>query len=328
MRRLTLAALILTALAGGYALVLSSGWLNISLAEVEARYTTPQSRFAVIDGVRLHYMDEGSGPTVVLLHASFMSLRFWDQLAAALSKQHRVVRLDFPMAGLTGPDPRQLYSMERNAQLLDGLLAQLKVDTFSLLGTSSGGIVAFRYAAARPERVTRLILVNSAGMPRTAATDPNRAQGSVLSRWIEQRYKSRAYWQANLAMQFGSGVVPPADVVRMVYDMNRRVGLAEAGKILMKNFRTGDPEATLGQVKAPTMVLWGMGNITVSHLEADVFEHWLTGAPSIKKKYPKVGHYFYLEIPAEFNADVADFLDGKLDASLRVSARLPQNTAR
>ena len=107
----------------------------------------------------------------------------------------------------------------------------------------------------------------------------------------------------------------------MVYDMNRRKGLAEEGSVFMRNYRTGDPEATLGRVRAPTMVLWGMGNITVSHLEADVFEHWLTGAPSLKKKYPRVGHYFYLEIPGEFNADVESFLSGKLDDALRRSVR-------
>jgi pimeloyl-ACP methyl ester carboxylesterase len=316
-------AAVVVVLAGGYALILQSGWLNLSLAQLEARYKTPQSKFAEIDGVRLHYMDEGQGPVVVLLHASFMSLRFWDLLAADLLRGHRVIRLDFPTAGLTGPDPRKLYSMERNGQLLEQLLTRLNVERFALVGTSSGGIVAFRYAAAHPERVTRLILVNSAGMPRSAATDPNRPQGTAISRWIEQRYKSRAYWQGNLERQFGSGVKPPDAIVQMVYDFNRREGLADEGRILLKNFRTGDPEATLGQVKAPTLVLWGMGNITVSHLEADVFEHWLTAAPSMKKKYPAVGHYCYLEIPQQFNADISEFLDGKLDASLRRSARLP-----
>jgi pimeloyl-ACP methyl ester carboxylesterase len=183
--------------------------------------------------------------------------------------------------------------------------------------------VAFRYAAEHPEQVTRLILVNSAGMPRTAATDPNRARGFALNRWIQQYHRSRSYWQEVLELQFSSGVAPPPELVRMVYDMNRRTGLRRTGTLFMKNFRTGDPAATLARVTAPTFVLWGMGNVTVAHLEADVFIHWLTAAPSLLKKYPDVGHYLYLEIPERFNADVMDFLDGQQDPNLRVTRHEP-----
>ena len=55
-------------------------------AEVEARWATPPSRFVVIDGVRLHYRDEGSGPPVVLLHANYASLFMWEPWAAALKE--------------------------------------------------------------------------------------------------------------------------------------------------------------------------------------------------------------------------------------------------
>ncbi len=313
---------------GAYLLALVNGAFDMSLKELESKYKTPQSKFIDIDGVRVHYIDEGTGPTVVLLHASFMNLRLWDGLAAELSKRFRVVRLDLLNAGLTGPDPGDNYSMERNAELITGLTAALKLDRFALLGTSSGGTVAFRYAAEHPERVTRLILVNSAGMPRTPATDPNRARGFALNRWIEKYHKSRSYWQDTLEVQFSSGVAPPPGLVEMVYDMNRRAGLRQTGALFMKNFRTGDPEGTLAGIRVPTLVLWGMGNITVSHLEADVFEHWLTAAPTLKKKYPEVGHYLYVESPVEFNADVMDFLDGQRDPALRQLQHVPAEPRR
>ncbi|MFM8517782.1 MAG: alpha/beta fold hydrolase [Nevskiaceae bacterium] len=53
-------------------------------AEVEARWAAPPSRFIVIDGVRLHYREEGSGPPVVLLHANYASLFMWEPWASAL----------------------------------------------------------------------------------------------------------------------------------------------------------------------------------------------------------------------------------------------------
>ena len=180
----------------------------------------------------------------------------------------------------------------------------------------------FRYAADKPERVTRMILINSAGMPRTAVTNPNRARGTTINQWITARHRSMSYWRANLASNIPS-MTPPDWLVEMCYDTGRRAGLREEGALFTKNFKTGDPESTLGRVKAPTMILWGMENPTVMHLEANVMSLWLTSAPSLVKKYPKVGHYLYLEIPQEVEADIMAFLAGEKDSELRQTQRVP-----
>ncbi len=77
---------------------------------LEAKYASPASRFIHIDGVRIHYRDEGSGPAILLLHANFSNLLGWDPWAEALKDHYRVVRFDFPAFGLTGPDPGGDYS--------------------------------------------------------------------------------------------------------------------------------------------------------------------------------------------------------------------------
>jgi pimeloyl-ACP methyl ester carboxylesterase len=324
-RGASLALIVAGLAAGAWLLAVANGAFEISLDELETRYRKSNSQFIEIDGVRMHYVDEGQGPAVILVHASFMSLHTWDALAASLANRYRVVRFDMLTNGLTGFDPQQRYSIERNVELLDRLTTQLGIDRYALVGTSSGGTVAFLHASARPERVTRLVLINSAGMPRSAATNPNRGRGSALSQWMQRHYKSRAWWQDSLEQQFTGGTPPPDDLVQRVYDMNRRRGLVEASAIFMRDFRTGDPETTLGRVRAPTFIGWSIGNLTVSHLEADVFEHWLTQAPSIKRKYAKLGHYAYLESADEINSDIGAFLDGTLDGQLRVTRRVTPN---
>jgi pimeloyl-ACP methyl ester carboxylesterase len=318
------AVVLVAAGVGLYAAALEFGAFDMPLKELEAKYARPTSKFMEIDGVRVHYMDEGprDGAAIVLLHASYMNLQVFDSLAKALSARHRVVRFDFPTAGLTGPDPKQRYSIELNMQILDTLTTNLGIGTFAVLGTSSGGPVAFRYAAEKPERVTRMILINSAGMPRTAVTNPNRPRGTSIDQWIAARYRSVGYWQTNLVTNIPT-MTPPPWLVEMCYDMNRRAGLREEGALFMRNFKTGDPQAVLSRVKAPTMILWGMENPTVMHLEADVMSLWLTGAPSLVKKYPKVGHYLYLEIPNEVETDVLAFLAGEKDGELRITQRVP-----
>lgn len=319
-RILRLLAICLFALVGP--LATAKAPYEISLDELEARYADAASRFATIDGVRVHYKDEGSGPVVVIVHASFLNLNSWDAVSAELARTHRVIRLDLLTAGLTRTDPQGKYSIERNTEMLEGLLRQLGVTRYSLIATSSGGIVAFRHAAAHPQAVERLVLINSAGMPRSTVTDPNRARGSALMRWIRARYKSRNYWEDNLKAQFTGGSLPDPAFVTRTYDMNRREDLREAGAIFLRNYRTGDPQTELAKVQAPTLIMWGMGNITVVHLEADVFQHWLTQAPSLIIKYPKLGHYLYVEEPQRVARDLEDFLQGRRDAELRITRRV------
>lgn len=317
-RRLALAAVGLVALGAGLGLwALDRGWMDLPLDELVARYRLPASRFVDVDGVQVHYVDAGSGPPVILLHASYQQLRSWDGLSALLESGFRVIRLDLSGAGLTGYDPRNRYGIERNMELVLGLMDHLGIPSAALVGTSSGGIVAFRLAADHPDRVSRLVLINSAGLPRTAATNPLRPPPRGLPGWIEARWRSRSFWAGSLRENFVPPHAPSDDLVTMTYDMNRRQGWRDIAAVYLAGFRTGDPQEVLGRVRAPTLVLWGLENRTLMHLEADVFAHWLASTTAIVRKYPGVGHYAYMEDPAPLARDIAAFLSGALDAPPR-----------
>lgn len=328
-----LAAIAAVVLLAGY-LVLNSSLLEIPLQELETKYQLPESRWIDIDGIKVHYVDQApagrtDAPVVVLSHASFMSLRSWDQLAAALlAKGYRVIRMDYMNAGLSGSDSKGINDMERNVTILTDLPGRLGVSHFDLVGTSSGGQIAFIFAGRHPERVGRFVLINSGGMPRTAQSNPNRARGSVISQFINSRYRSLAKWEEDLGGNMPSLRPVPKDLVQLVYDMNRREGLRPLAAQYLKNFRTGDTAAYLAAVKAPTMILQGMSNPTLVHTEAEVQSYWMTGAPTLIRKYPKLGHYPYLESPDEVASDVIAFLGGAYDGSLRqtVRAQVPVQT--
>ncbi|UCG73546.1 MAG: alpha/beta hydrolase [Chromatiales bacterium] len=324
MKWLLFALLILAMVVALAIWILDSGRLDLSLAELENRYVTPDSRFADVDGVRVHYVDQGEGPAALLLHASFMNLRTWDSMARSLKDNFRVIRPDLLIAGLTGPEPSGDYSFDRNLELVDGLMNQLGIERFAIVATSSGGIVGFNYAARQPDRVSRLVLINSAGLPRTRATDPNRGrrQGGI-GRWIADRYQTPDKVRSLLALNFVPPNQPPDWLVAMNYDMWRRAGRRREAALQMQGFRTGDPQAVLAAIAAPTLILWGLDNATVMHLEADVFQHWLVNAPTLLKKYPGVGHYLYLETPAVVEADIKSFLSGELDGQLLEIRKVP-----
>jgi len=312
-----------------WGIIFASGALaqvpSIPLDTLREAYQLPTSKFVDLDGVSIHYLDEGEGEgdTVVLLHASYHSLRTWDPMVARLKDKFRVVRFDFANAGLTGPDPKQLNSIERNIDLLERLLEKLDLQKFSLVGTSSGGVVAFRYAAENVDKVNRLVLINSAGLPRTTRSNPLGDPGSAKRQQIEEVNKSRSYWQGLLDNNFRGDHVPPEWIVNMAYDMGRREGLGEELQRYTRAYRTGDPKTLLAQIEAPTLIVWGMDNPTVVHLEAEVFQHWLTNAPSLVHKVPDTGHYPYVEEPEVFDRLFTDFFTGRLDADLRQTVMTP-----
>lgn len=128
---------------------------DIPAAELEARYAGPTSRFITIDGVRMHYRDEGSGPVLVLLHANFSNLIDWDPWVEALKDRYRIVRFDMSSHGLTGPDPTGDYTQQRTLALTEQFIDALGLERITIGGTSMGGTVAIHYTAAHPERVDR-----------------------------------------------------------------------------------------------------------------------------------------------------------------------------
>ena len=295
----------------------------ISLEDLRAKYEDSRSQYVTLDGVEIHYRDEGSGPTVLLLHASWLNLQAWDDLAADLSRDHRVVRFDFPNGGLSGPETKdppggKFNLIERNLEILSLFVEALNLDEFNLISTSSGGSVGFRYAGNEPDRITRKVLINSAGMPRTRQTDPNRDRSDV-AQWQRMAVRPPEFWAYSMDRNFPSLDEAPDDLVELAYDMNR---CSDRTPVSSYFFETGDPQQLLAKIKAPTLILWGKANPTVMHLEADVMQHWMTGAPTLIAKYEGLGHYPYIEAPDTVSQDVRSFLAGEMDAELRKTQRV------
>ena len=297
---------------------------ELTLGEIREKYSHKNSKFIDIDGVNLHYVDAGEGPAIVFLHASYLNLDSWNGLVKGLGEKYRTIRFDLPGAGLSGLETKALPDggfdmVERQYELVSLLVDELGVGRLILVGTSSGGTVAYRYAARHPDRVTRLILINSAGLPRTPQTNPLRSN-PAFKKWADLDVRPREYWEKSLNRNFTSASSPPDWLIDRAYDFQRRVNLKK-NRAATYLFQTGDVQTILSQIKAPTMIMWGKENPTVVHLEADVIEHWMTGAPTILRKYSGLGHYPYIEDINAILPDVKGFLSGELDSELRQTIR-------
>ena len=109
---------------------------------------------------KIHYKIYGKGSAIVLLHGFLESSTMWKDLIPQLSKQHAVLILDFPGHGKS-EIVSDVHSMELMAEVVDELLQFIKITTAIFIGHSMGGYVALAFAELFPEKVEKLILLNS-----------------------------------------------------------------------------------------------------------------------------------------------------------------------
>jgi pimeloyl-ACP methyl ester carboxylesterase len=115
----------------------------------------------VVDGRQYCYLDQGQGSPLVLLHGLGGSLYDWRHLIGPLSQNHRVIAIDLLGAGESELPEGEDYSVAAQARRVRGLLDHLGVERATLVGSSYGGGIALRFAQDWPERVLRLVLMNS-----------------------------------------------------------------------------------------------------------------------------------------------------------------------
>ncbi|MDH5276785.1 MAG: alpha/beta hydrolase [Gammaproteobacteria bacterium] len=317
-RRFIVRVLGVVAVTGIIALV-AALWVyrDIPAAELEARYAGPASRFITVDGARIHYRDEGSGPPVVLIHANFSNLIDWDPWVDALRDKYRVIRFDMTSHGLTGPDPTGDYSQERTLALTERLIDALGLGTITLGGTSMGGTVAIHYAAAHPERVLRLILLS----PGSLEGQEKKRRGNVPKFAYALKYiMPRALPEFMLRGGFGDPSRLPESLVDRWYDMWMREGQREAQLDRLSQYEAGDIQGVIRNVRTPVLLLWGEANTTARFEQAAEFMHLLENAPSLKFiSYPGVGHMAVEEAGAEIGKDVRAWLDQPLADNIQKS---------
>ncbi len=123
------------------------------------------SHFLTLDGLKYHYVDEGSGDPLVMLHGNPTWSFYYRALIAGLRDQYRVIAPDHMGCGLSDKPQDYPYTLERHIANLDALLDSLKLERITLFLHDWGGAIGMGWAERRPERVKRFVLFNTAAFP-------------------------------------------------------------------------------------------------------------------------------------------------------------------
>jgi pimeloyl-ACP methyl ester carboxylesterase len=132
-----------------------------SQAVHEEQAAGAESHFATVNGVKLHYLQAGSGPVVVLVHGYTETSHMWVPLIASLAKTNTVIAPDLRGAGASDKPPAPGYTKKVLAQDVHALLQSLGVKRSRIAGHDIGLMVAYAYAAQYPDEVERIVLMDA-----------------------------------------------------------------------------------------------------------------------------------------------------------------------
>lgn len=287
-------------------------WVLIAFRDIpvellEQKYGGDNLQQVEVDGVKLRYKVEGQGPPLLLIHSHFYTMRQWQPWVEMLQDQFTIIRYDLTSHGLTGPDPTKDYSRARASELVDGLLNHLGVDKVSIAGSSTGGAIAFYYAATRPERVSNLVIINAPGMPKVS----NKYMERGLPSWGGYIFYllPESIFRAFLESPVIDKSLITDGSVHEFHEMYRREGNRMAEFYRMSNWEKADAAPVLAKVTAPTLIMWGEKNPQLPLEHVQQFTERLINAERVESiVYPNIGHVIPLEIPEQSALDVKAFI--------------------
>ena len=257
---------------------------------------------ATIDGASIEYDVSGTGPAVLLLHAFPLGLFMWDEQARALRGHRLVVRFDARGFGGT-PSDDSLLTMERIADDAAALLDHLGISKAVVAGCSMGGYAAFAFVRRHADRLKGLVLQDT----RAGADNEEGRKGRAALAERVRREGAVAAADAFLPKLLGETTNEERPELRAA--LRERILATPAAGIANALLGLGaraDSEATLREIRVPTLVLCGAEDTITPVAEAEKLRQGIAG--SRLEVIPRAGHLANLEQPAACNEVLNAFL--------------------
>jgi len=298
----------------GVVLLLATGYRSeIPVSELEKSYWTKESDYVTVGDAKLHVRRMGQGPMLLLIHGSFASLHTWEIVQKELAHDFTTISVDLPAHGLTGPIPSARYSTDDFAQLMFGLIDQMKIDTFSIAGNSMGGQVAWKMALHKPSRIRKLILIDAAGIQQTIAGTTSKPLLFTLLQYqsvrkVMSRITPRFVFRLNMQQVYANPDAFTDEVLDRYYLLMRREGNRDATMLRLQQVNA-DLQDSIQFIQTPTLVLWGAQDRWIPLAAGEQFHRLLPNDSMIV--LPDAGHVPMEEVPEKTVTILRQFLQGQ-----------------
>jgi len=299
---------------GGLALVMGlclagCGGSGPSLTAAELAQKYPDKKYVQLDGVSLHYEQEGLGRPLIFLHGTPTDYLLWRGITPALTYGNTIYNLDLMGFGLSEKPANQTYSLDTYVGQLSKLIANFHLDNPILVGHEIGGVVATLYTLRNPGKVRKLVIMDA---PLYSAAPP------LVLRLLRTRLIGGLFtgdWFLRRILR--SGMMKPelmTDAIVNDYlkpyhdDPGARGALLKCLRELnLRPVLENEVRANLGKIQTPTLIVWGDGDPYVP----------LDFAKKLKDDIPnselyvvlRSGHYIQEERGEDVRAALKEFID-------------------
>jgi haloalkane dehalogenase len=236
-----------------------------------------EHRFLDLDGARIHYVDEGVGEAILLLHGNPAWSFLYRKIIARLKDEFRCVALDYPGYGMSSAPAGYRFTPREHSALLERFVDRLALTELTLMVQDWGGPVGLGLAGRRPELVRRLIIGNSFAWPLNSEFRVrmfSALMGGPIGRTLNRRLMlvPRVFFARGLAEE------PPREVLDLYFapwrDPARRAPAATGPKQLIAaaDYLT-EVEANLPKIAdRPALIVWGTKDFAFREGERKRFE--------------------------------------------------------
>lgn len=249
--------------------------------------------FVTVDGLRIYYEIGGLGPCVLLLHGWGGQVESFSPVFDFLLDHFTVCGLDLPGFGRSD-DPPAPWGTGDYSLFVESFLSRLGFSSVHIIAHSFGGRIAIVLAATYPQRVDRLVLVDSAGIR------PRRAAGYYARVWLAKGIKT--VLSSRICGQRGAALAEKA-LGFLGSDDYRQDGKHRATLVKIVN---EDLRSLLPQIRSPTLLVWGSNDQFVPLADARLMEQAIPDATLIVLE--EAGHFSYLDRLDQFLLIVRTFL--------------------
>jgi pimeloyl-ACP methyl ester carboxylesterase len=256
-----------------------------------------------IYGQKIYYQEAGSGPDVILLHGLGADRSAWAATVPALAAKYHVYVPD--QVGFGQSDkPAIDYRVGTLVDFLDAFCKKVGIAKASLVGNSMGGWVAMDFALAHPEKVNRLVLVDSAGY------SSKRMGGQPLTREMLQGLNPStvAGEKQLMALVFHNKIYSSDQFAEQAFTTHLRKNDSYTIDRFIDSILRGEDvvDGRLGAIKAPTLIVWGRDDALVPLAAGKALAEDIPGAASVI--LDGCGHVPQVECAAPFNAALLKYL--------------------
>jgi haloalkane dehalogenase len=269
------------------------------------------SRFVTIDGHTVHYVDEGSGPTLLLLHGNPTWSFVYRDVIRALRDEFRCVALDYPGFGLSSARPGYRYLPEEHAAVVVAFLDHLGLSDATLVVHDWGGPIGLYAAEQRPDTFERLVLTNTWAWPLNGEL-PVELASRLLGGPIGHELARRFNLFVNAMIPAGHRRrKPTADEMAHYRQALATPGRRGASAVLPRHITASRAflagvEARLADLASlPTLIVWGDADVAFRAKERQRWEQVFADHHTVIVE--GAGHFVQSDAPEEFAAAIRDW---------------------